>query len=61
VGERYRLLSYDDDAADLLYKVINPRYEERRSLLVTTDLAFKRKAASEKTRCRARPVSQNRQ
>jgi len=24
-------LSYDDHAADLLYKVINPRYEKRRS------------------------------
>lgn len=34
-------LSYDDHAADLLYKVINPRYEKRRSLLVTTNLAFK--------------------
>jgi DNA replication protein DnaC len=33
-------LSYDDHAADLLYKVINPRYEKRRSLLVTTNLAF---------------------
>jgi DNA replication protein DnaC len=34
-------LSYDDHAADLLYKVINPRYERRRSLLVSTNLAFK--------------------
>jgi len=34
-------LSYDDHAADLLYKVINPRYEKRRSLLLTTNLAFK--------------------
>jgi len=34
-------LSYDDHAADLLYKVINPRYEKRRSLIVTTNLAFK--------------------
>jgi len=34
-------LSYDDHAADLLYKVINPRYEKRRSLLVSTNLAFK--------------------
>jgi len=33
--------SYDDHAADLLYKVINPRYEECRSLLVSTNLAFK--------------------
>lgn len=34
-------LSYDDHAADLLYKVINPRYEKRRSLLVSTNLGFK--------------------
>lgn len=34
-------LSYDDHAADLLYKIINPRYEKRRSLLVSTNLAFK--------------------
>jgi len=34
-------LSYDDHAADLLYKVINPRYEKRLSLLVSTNLAFK--------------------
>lgn len=34
-------LSYDDHAADLLYKVITPRYEKRRSLLVSTNLAFK--------------------
>ncbi len=34
-------LSYDDHAADLLYQVINPRYEKRRSLLVSTNLAFK--------------------
>src|SRR3954451_732162 len=34
-------LSYDDHAADLLYKVINPRYEKRRSLLISTNLAFK--------------------
>lgn len=34
-------LSYDDHAADLLYKVINPRYEKRRSLILTTNLAFK--------------------
>ena len=34
-------LSYDDQAADLLYRVINPRYDKRRSLLVSTNLAFK--------------------
>lgn len=34
-------LSYDDHAADLLYKVINPCYEKRRPLLLTTNLAFK--------------------
>jgi len=34
-------LSYDEHAADLLYNVINPRYEKRRSLLVSTNLAFK--------------------
>jgi DNA replication protein DnaC len=34
-------LSYDDHAADLLYKVINPRYEKRRPLIVSTNLAFK--------------------
>lgn len=33
-------LSYDDNAADLLYEVINRRYE-RRSLIVTTNRAFK--------------------
>ena len=34
-------LSYDDHAADLLYKVINPRYEKRRHLIISTNLAFK--------------------
>lgn len=34
-------LAYDDHAADLLYKVINPRYEKRRSIIVSTNLAFK--------------------
>jgi DNA replication protein DnaC len=34
-------LAYDDHAADLLYKVINARYERRRSLIVSTNLAFK--------------------
>lgn len=34
-------LSYDDHAADLLYKVINPRYEKRRTLIISTNLAFK--------------------
>ena len=34
-------LSYDDQAADLLYRVINPRYDKRRSLIVSTNLAFK--------------------
>ncbi|TAJ18299.1 MAG: AAA family ATPase, partial [Dehalococcoidia bacterium] len=34
-------LSYDDRAADLLYEVINRRYE-RRSLLITTNLEFAR-------------------
>ena len=34
-------LSYDDQAADLLYRVINPRYDKRRSLVVSTNLAFK--------------------
>jgi DNA replication protein DnaC len=34
-------LSYDDHAADLLYKVINPRYEKRRSIIISTNLAFK--------------------
>ena len=33
-------LSYDSQAADLLYEIINARYE-RRSLLVTTNRAFK--------------------
>jgi DNA replication protein DnaC len=33
-------LSYDDNAADLLYQVINRRYE-RRSVLITTNRAFK--------------------
>lgn len=34
-------LAYDDHAADLLFKVINARYERRRSLIVSTNLAFK--------------------
>ncbi|MEO8383451.1 MAG: ATP-binding protein [Acidobacteriota bacterium] len=34
-------LSYDDHAADLLFKIINPRYEKRRSVIVSTNLAFK--------------------
>lgn len=34
-------LSYDDHAADLLFKIINPRYEKRRSIIVSTNLAFK--------------------
>jgi DNA replication protein DnaC len=33
-------LSYDDNAADLLYEVINRRYE-RRSVIVTTNRGFK--------------------
>jgi DNA replication protein DnaC len=33
-------LSYDDNAADLLYEVINRRYE-RRSVLITTNRPFK--------------------
>jgi len=33
-------LSYDDNAADLLYEVINRRYEER-SVVITTNRAFK--------------------
>ena len=34
-------LSYDEHAADLLYHVVNPRYESRRSIVLTTNLAFK--------------------
>ena len=34
-------LSYDDKAADLLYHVVNPRYEARRSIVLTTNLPFK--------------------
>jgi DNA replication protein DnaC len=34
-------LSYDDHAADLLYHVVNPRYEANRSIVLTTNLAFK--------------------
>jgi DNA replication protein DnaC len=30
-------LSYDDYAADLLYHVVNPRYEARRSIVLTTN------------------------
>ncbi len=33
-------LSYDDNAADLLYEIVNRRYE-RRSLIVTTNKGFK--------------------
>jgi DNA replication protein DnaC len=33
-------LSYDNDSADLLYEVINRRYE-RRSILITTNRSFK--------------------
>jgi DNA replication protein DnaC len=33
-------LSYDDNAADLLYEVINRRYEQR-SVVITTNRAFK--------------------
>jgi DNA replication protein DnaC len=34
-------LSYDDHAADLLYHVVNPRYEANRSIVLTSNLAFK--------------------
>jgi len=34
-------LSFDDHAADLLYGVLNPRYQASRSTCVTTNLAFK--------------------
>jgi len=34
-------LSYDDYATDLLYHVVNPRYEARRSIVLTTNLAFR--------------------
>lgn len=34
-------LAYDESAADLLYHVVNPRYEARRSIVLTTNLAFK--------------------
>jgi DNA replication protein DnaC len=34
-------LSYDEHAADLLYSVLNPRYEASRSTLITTNLVFK--------------------
>ncbi len=34
-------LSYDDHAADLLYRIINPRYDKQRSIVITTNLAFK--------------------
>jgi DNA replication protein DnaC len=34
-------LSYDENAADLLFHVVNPRYEARRSIVLTTNLAFK--------------------
>lgn len=34
-------LSYDDHAADLLYRVINPRYDKQRPVVITTNLAFK--------------------
>lgn len=34
-------LAYDDRAADLLFLVINARYLKRRSVLITTNLAFK--------------------
>lgn len=34
-------LSYDEHAADLLYHVVNPRYDARRSIVLTTNLAFK--------------------
>lgn len=34
-------LSYDEHAADILYTVLNPRYEASRSTLITTNLVFK--------------------
>lgn len=33
-------LAHDDHAADLLYNALNPRYEARRSTVVTTNLVF---------------------
>ena len=33
-------MSYDDNAADLLYEIVNRRYEHR-SLIVTTNKGFK--------------------
>lgn len=34
-------LAFDDHAADLLYRVLGPRCEDRRSTLITTNLGFK--------------------
>lgn len=34
-------LSYDSHAADLLYKIVDTRYERQRSILITTNLAFR--------------------
>ncbi len=34
-------LSYDARAADLLFEVVNRRYQSRRSIAMTTNLAFK--------------------
>jgi DNA replication protein DnaC len=34
-------LAYDENAADLLFHIVNSRYDARRSIVLTTNLAFK--------------------
>ena len=41
VADELGYLSYEDSAADLLFQLVNDRYETQKPLVITTNLAFK--------------------
>ena len=41
VADELGYLSYEDSAADLLFQLVNVRYEAQKPLVITTNLAFK--------------------